>query len=115
MSDILVKARLKPGHKADLAAQIAGGTLAHGSPHEAALQRCLEEGRGIDNADDAYFTFPAEGDRIPDRAREVLERYFVLEREIPRAAVPSGELTRIEAFTPIPEWLGINADNWRND
>lgn len=115
MSDILVRARLKPGHKADLAAQLAGGSLAKGSDIEEPLQRALLEGRGIGNGDDAYLTYPAEGDRLPEHAREVLERYFVVEEEIPKEAIPSGEIGRIETLTPLPEWLGIDADNWRND
>lgn len=116
MTDIFVKAKLKDGHKAELAAQLSGGILAKGNRYEDNLQEALLTGWAIDNAEDAYFTFPeATEDRLPEDARRVITRYFDIEREIPRDQVPEAELTRVEGFTPMPEWLGIDVDNWRNE
>ncbi|HWG92087.1 MAG TPA: hypothetical protein VNZ52_14655 [Candidatus Thermoplasmatota archaeon] len=115
MADIFVKARIKDGKKADLAARLAGSTLGRGNPFETAIQRSLQEGYAIDNAHDAYFILPAPGDRLPEEARRVLEGYFHIDREIPREQVPAGDLARVERLTPLPEWLGIEPDGWRND
>lgn len=107
MPKFLVKGRIKPGRKADLASRMQGESLAKGSPHQEELLSALRDGHAV--RDEVYFMLEAEDESL-DEKRAVVEGYFAILTVLPVGDVADEDLVRIEGEDALPHWAGVDDD-----
>lgn len=107
MTRYLVKARLKPGKKSELAAHIKEGTIAEGTDVEAPLLEGLRQGRATRY--DAFVTVDVDEGQL-DLVREYLGEYLDVERVVLERDVPAHTLDDLTSYDPLPEWAGVDRD-----
>lgn len=105
MPRFLVKGRLKPGRKSELAARIKDGSLAQGAPYQEELVRGLREGHAV--RDDVYFMLESRTENLPDE-RDVIEHFFDIVTVLRVNEVPQEEFDAMKDFDDLPEWAGVD-------